>query len=104
MTDQTVRADAAPPSSIAAEREASGVGAAVADLHVASVLTTVLDVPLNHVLGTSADVVRRAPILLIDLTTREGAVGRSYLFCYRPSAARAIALLVEDAVASIAGL
>jgi mandelate racemase len=77
--------------------------APVADLHVESVLTTVLDVPLNHVLGTSADVVRRAPILLVDLTTREGAVGRAYLFCYRPSAARAIALLVEDAVATIAG-
>lgn len=104
MTDKTVRTHAAHPPSIADARGAMGVHAAAADLHVESVLTTVLDVPLNHVLGTSADVVRRAPILLVDLTTREGAVGRCYLFCYRPSAARAIALLVEDAVATIAGL
>jgi mandelate racemase len=71
--------------------------------HVESVQVAVLDVPLNHVLGTSADVVRRAPILLVDLHTREGATGRAYVFCYRPSAARAIALLVEDAVAAIDG-
>lgn len=79
------------------------IAAHAADLHVESVQTRVLDVPLNHVLGTSADVVRRAPILLVDLATREGAVGRSYVFCYRPAAARAIALLVEDAFATIAG-
>jgi mandelate racemase len=85
------------------EMTARPVGAATADLHVESVLATAIDVPLNHVLGTSADVVRRAPILLVDLTTREGAVGRAYVFCYRPAAARAIGLLVEDAVATIAG-
>jgi mandelate racemase len=72
-------------------------------LHVESVRTTVLDVPLNHVLGTSADVVSRAPILLVDLLTAEGATGHAYLFCYRPSAARAIALMVEDAVSLVAG-
>jgi len=65
---------------------------------------TVLDVPMNHVLGTSAAVVRRAPVLLLDIETREGPVGRAYLFCYRPAAARAIALLVEDAIGLIAGL
>ncbi len=85
------------------EMTARPVGAATADLHVESVLATAIDVPLNHVLGTSADVVRRAPILLVDLTTGEGAVGRAYVFCYRPAAARAIGLLVEDAVATIAG-
>lgn len=79
------------------------VASQAAGLRVESVQVTVLDVPLNHVLGTSADVVRRAPILLVDLRTVEGATGHAYLFCYRPSAARAIALLVEDAVAAIAG-
>ena len=46
---------------------------------------------------------REAPLLLVDLTTAEGVTGRSYLFCYRPSGAAAIAAVLHDAVALIAG-
>jgi mandelate racemase len=42
-------------------------------------------------------------LLLVDLSTAEGITGRSYLFCYRPSGAAAIAAVLRDAVALIAG-
>src|SRR5665213_1973459 len=57
-------------------------------------LTPVLG-PMTHALGTSAARVTEAPLLLIDLETEEGITGRTYLFCYRPSGARAIALLLH---------
>jgi mandelate racemase len=58
---------------------------------------------MTYALGTSAARVTQAPLLLIDLETEEGVVGRTYLFCYRPSGARAIALLLQDAAAMIKG-
>ncbi|MBC7780101.1 MAG: hypothetical protein H7125_08345, partial [Proteobacteria bacterium] len=72
-------------------------------LQVESVRTTVLDVPLRYVLGTSAAVVSRAPIVLVDIVTKEGAIGHAYVFGYRATAARAIALLIDDAIALVAG-
>lgn len=58
--------------------------------------TQLVEVPMRFALGTSADVVRRAPLLLVDLRTTEGLVGHSYLFCYRRSGGRAIADVLED--------
>src|SRR5579871_4692326 len=60
-------------------------------------------VPMRFALGTSAARVTEAPLLLIDLETEEGITGRTYLFCYRPAGARAIALLLDDAVSLIRG-
>ena len=48
-------------------------------------------VPPVFTLGTSAAIVRAVPSLLVDLATDEGPVGRTYLFCYTGSGARAIA-------------
>src|SRR5262245_30902687 len=72
-------------------------------LTIRGVKTTPVLVPMNFALGTSAARVTEAPLLLIDLETAEGVTGRTYLFCYRPSGARAIALLIEDAVSLIKG-
>jgi mandelate racemase len=58
---------------------------------------------MNFALGTSAARVTEAPLLLIDLETEEGIAGRTYLFCYRPSGPRVIALLIDDAVSLIKG-
>src|SRR5690348_13169650 len=74
-----------------------------AALTIRSVRTTPVLVPMTYALGTSAARVTEAPLLLIDLDTEEGITGRTYLFCYRPSGARAIALLIEDAVSTIRG-
>jgi mandelate racemase len=65
-------------------------------LTVRAVRATPVEVPLNFVLGTSADVVRKAPLLLIDLETEEGITGRSYLFCYLSAAAPAVVSLLGE--------
>jgi mandelate racemase len=72
-------------------------------LTVHGVRCRAVEVPMRYVLGTSADQVRVAPLLLVDVQTDQGVVGRSYVFCYRRTAARAIADLVDDAVAVIGG-
>jgi mandelate racemase len=72
-------------------------------LTIRSVRTTPVLVPMNFALGTSAARVTEAPLLLINLETEEGVTGRTYLFCYRPSGSRAIALLVQDAASLMKG-
>ncbi|MEP7280424.1 MAG: enolase C-terminal domain-like protein [Rubrivivax sp.] len=62
-----------------------------------------VQVPLKRPLGTSAAVVRAAPLVLLDLTTSDGVVGRSYLFAYRSGGARAIAALLADAFELVRG-
>ena len=58
-------------------------------LTIRSTRVTPVLVPMTYALGTSAARVTEAPLLLIDLETEEGITGRTYLFCYRPSGARA---------------
>ena len=55
-------------------------------------------VPMTRPLHTSTGAITRVPLVLIDLTTSRGAVGRSYLFCVTPLALKAqVALLGEMA-------
>jgi mandelate racemase len=72
-------------------------------LTVRGVRATPVLVPMTYALGTSAARLTQAPLLLIDLETEEGITGRTYLFCYRPAGARAIALLIEDAATLVKG-
>jgi mandelate racemase len=60
-------------------------------------------VPMKRPLGTSVETIEVASLLLIDLATNEGIVGRAYAFCYRPSIARAGEALVEDLAATLQG-
>lgn len=76
----------------------NGLGLRIRNTRVTPVL-----VPMTYALGTSAARVTEAPLLLIDLETEEGITGRTYLFCYRPSGALAIALLLNDAASMIEG-
>jgi mandelate racemase len=73
------------------------------ELHVRGVTLTPVEVPLKMPLGTTADTVSQAPLLLIDLHTAEGITGHAYLFCYRRSAMKAIAALLQDAVELVQG-
>lgn len=72
-------------------------------LHIRGVTLTPVEVPLKMVLGTSADTVRHAPLLLIDVHTEEGVSGSAYLFCYRRSGMKAMGALVQDAVDLVKG-
>ncbi|MFY9686836.1 MAG: enolase C-terminal domain-like protein [Pseudolabrys sp.] len=67
-----------------------------APLIVRALRGTPVEVPLNFVLGTSAVAIRKAPLLLVDLETEEGVIGRTYLFCYLPAAAPAILSLLGE--------
>jgi mandelate racemase len=72
-------------------------------LHITGIRSRYVRVPMRFPLGTSAATVTQAPLLLVDLETQEGVVGRSYLFCYRDSGAKAIALILEEAAELIRG-
>jgi mandelate racemase len=72
-------------------------------LHFRSLACTALAVPLRFPLGTSAATVTAAPLLLLDVQSEEGVVGRAYAFTYRPSGARAMAEMLADAAQLIAG-
>jgi len=72
-------------------------------LRLRGVHCTPVEVPLRYVLGTSAATVKAAPLLLVDVLTEQGVTGRSYVFCYRRSAAKPIAALVEDAAQIVHG-
>ena len=58
---------------------------------------------MNYTLGTSAQVVREAPLLLVDIETEEGITGHAYQFCYTPKAAGAIRIFLDDALSAIQG-
>ena len=62
-----------------------------------------VEVPLKLPLGTSAGTLRSAALLLIDLDTEEGVTGHSYLFCYLPAAAPAIAVMLGEIERSVKG-
>lgn len=56
---------------------------------------------MRFALGTSAQAMRAAPLLLIDLETEEGITGRTYLFCYMPMGAALVARVLEEALSTI---
>ena len=74
-----------------------------AALTLRGIRTVAVEVPMRYLLGTSAATVSAAPLLLVDVETEQGITGRTYIFCYRKSGARAIAGVLEDAAALVAG-
>src|SRR5262249_45479092 len=82
--------------------EANGMSSAIPPrataLAVRAVTTRGVRVPLTFVLGTSAAIVRAVPLLLVDVLMEEGVVGRTYVFCYSTSGAKAIAEHIIEAV------
>jgi mandelate racemase len=49
-------------------------------LTIAAIHATPVIVPLDRPITTASGQVDRAPLILIDLDTREGVTGRAYLF------------------------
>ena len=72
-------------------------------LTIRGVRATPVLVPMTYALGTSRGILTKAPLLLIDLDTEEGVVGRSYLWCYFPTAVAAIAKLLEEVARVVKG-
>lgn len=61
---------------------------------IASVSARAVNVPLEFPVKTSVGTVATSPLVLIDLTTRAGVVGRSYVFTYTPLALEATRQMV----------
>ena len=74
-----------------------------ARLTVDSIEAVAVEVPMKHVLGTSQAAVRAAPLLLVDVRTREGVTGRTYLFCYLRASARPIADFLAEIERAVKG-
>jgi mandelate racemase len=75
----------------------------MAELTIRSLAARGVEVPMRHVLGTSQEALRKAPLLLLDLETEEGVTGRAYLFCYVPAAAPALASLLGEVLSTVKG-
>src|SRR5882762_7768850 len=76
---------------------------ALPPLTIRAVRSIGVEVPMTYALGTSQARITRAPLLLIDLETEEGVTGHSYLFCYLPAAAPAIAAMLGEIERSVKG-
>jgi mandelate racemase len=72
-------------------------------LTIRAVRGTAVEVPLNFTLGTSADVLRSVPLILIDVETEEGVTGHGWLFCYLRAAQPAILSLLGEVEALVMG-
>jgi mandelate racemase len=60
-------------------------------------------VPMKRPLGTSAQTITHAALLLVDLDTNEGVRGHAYAFCYLPSVALSLVPIVAELGAALAG-
>src|SRR5207237_2238478 len=72
-------------------------------LTVRAIRSVGVEVPMTYALGTSRGTITKAPLLLMDLETEEGVVGRSYLWCYFTAAMPAIASILEEVERVLAG-
>jgi len=70
---------------------------------VCSLRAIPVNVPLARPHPTASGMVESAPLVLLDLETDQGLVGRSYVFCYTPIALRPIAGLIEALQSLIQG-
>jgi mandelate racemase len=72
-------------------------------LRLRSLSGTAVTLPMKRPLGTSAQTIDTAALLLVDLLTTEGITGRAYAFCYLPSIARSLVPIVAELSGMLAG-
>ena len=73
-------------------------------LTLRSLSATAVSVPMRRPLGTSAQRIDTASLLLVDLETEQGIGGRGYAFCYLRSIAKGLVPVVTELGAALAGL
>src|SRR5579862_1870118 len=74
-----------------------------AALRIQSISVRAVAAPMRRPLKTSSGAVSVAPLLLVDLKTNGGIVGRSYLFAISRNSLKPIAALVEAMAEMLAG-
>ena len=65
-------------------------------LTIRSLCVRAVDVPLARPLQTGGGLVGSAPLALIDLETKEGVTGSSYLFCVASAALKPTVQLLQN--------
>jgi mandelate racemase len=65
-------------------------------LTLRSLFATAVALPMKRPLGTSAQTIDSASLLLVDPETDEGIRGHAYAVCYLPSIARALVPIVAE--------
>jgi mandelate racemase len=72
-------------------------------LTLRSLSATPVAVPMKRPLGTSAQTISTASLLLVDLMTDEGIEGHAYAWCYSPAIASSLVPIVADLSSVLAG-
>jgi len=62
-----------------------------------------VDAPLPRPLRTAAGTIPSAPLLLIDIQTEQGVVGRAYIFAYTKTVLAPLARLGQEIAPELAG-
>ena len=75
----------------------------VADLKIREIQSRAVVAPMSLPLRTSSGAVMQAPLLLLDLRTEEGVVGRSYIFGYQPFTLKPLNDLVQALAEMVRG-
>ncbi|WP_424965802.1 enolase C-terminal domain-like protein [Dinoroseobacter sp. S375] len=70
---------------------------------ITAIRTRAVLAPLPRPITTAVAAIEKAPLLLIDIETREGVVGRSYLFTYTPLALAPLSSLIRNVGDSLIG-
>jgi mandelate racemase len=76
----------------------------VPHLVIAGVTAKAVVAPLARPVRTAVGNIPAAPLVLIELATREGITGRAYVFAYTPTALAALHRLVGDIGAELVGM
>jgi mandelate racemase len=72
-------------------------------LTINSIAARAVLVPMSRSLRTVAGDVPAAPLVLVDVQTNEGIVGRSYAFAYTPLLLRTLVQFLRDVVPALVG-
>lgn len=75
----------------------------VQPLTVKTLAVRPVSIPLKHPLQTASGELPDAPLVLVDLTTEEGVVGRSYVLSYTPLALHPLARMIRNLDELLAG-
>src|SRR5262245_27154721 len=72
-------------------------------LTIRDIRVRAVNAPLARPIRTAVGAIPSAPLLLIDVATEQGIVGRSYLFAYTPAALAPLARLAAEIGGELAG-
>jgi mandelate racemase len=70
---------------------------------IAEVRVRAVDAPLDPPLRNSLNTIPRAPLVIVDLRTTDGAAGTAYVFPYTPAALGPTASLARSLGAGLVG-